>query len=311
MVTSRKNWYCPTCNWRSSRRWNITRHIKLKHGASVSPLRTGEVYDDLSSSTIPSISQTFQLPKPNIKGIEENSEDTRSQDWWTEMPNLMKNYIELANATNSAQTMNGLRQYAGFQAAQLRNIYANNWILPKAEILGISGFFCRRCLTFTFRPIRQLGYDETEKGKHIDLHGCVDTNKIQLDSTDQSETPLEEIAGHQLTNAVNYFMPGIKYLVAFDVTSYFVNIMSKHIPEFTLRLIGIPDRWYLYPLEEKFNLQCVDRAVTDLGKRVRLEDAELVDFLRRIQATYAIIQINRETSMRWFGVRITNVISVS
>ena len=54
--------------------------------------------------------------------------------------------------------------------------------LPKTEIRGISAFFCRRCLTFTLRPIRDLGYDETEKGKHIDLHGEVDINKIQLDS---------------------------------------------------------------------------------------------------------------------------------
>ena len=99
-----------------------------------------------------------------------------------------------------------------------------------------------------------MGYDETEKGKHIDLHGPVDINKIQLDSTDQPETAVRRNSRQlQLTDAVNYFMPGIKYLVVADVTSYFVYIMSKHNPEITLNLIGIPDRWYVYPAEEKLN----------------------------------------------------------
>lgn len=301
-----KSWQCPKCNWRSSRRWNMTRHIKLKHGASASPLRTREVYRDLSNSATPSIPQTLQFPLFDSGGIEENSSKSLgSEDGLTKMQNWMKSFIELAKATNSIQTQSGLRQSADFYFGQVKNIYANNWILPKTEIQGISAFFSRRCLTFTLRPIRDLGYDETEKGKHINLHGDVDINKIQLDSTDQSDAALDDIAGNILTNAVNYFMLGIKYLVAFDLTSFFVYLLSKHNPELTLRLIGIPDRWYLYPIEQHFNPKYVDRALTDLGKSVRLEDVELVDFLRRIQATYAIIQINRETSIRWFGIRIT------
>ena len=117
MVTNRKNWQCPKCNWKTSRRWNMSRHIKLKHGASLSPVRTGEVFGDLGS-TIPSISQTFQLPRLNGKGIEGNTEESKSLDWMAEMPNLMKNYIELANATNSAQNLNEWRQSAGFYAEQ-------------------------------------------------------------------------------------------------------------------------------------------------------------------------------------------------
>jgi hypothetical protein len=99
-------------------------------------------------------------------------------------------------------------------------------------------------------------------------------------------------------------MPGMKYLIAADVTSLFEYHMSKHNPEITLRCIGIPDRWYLYPLEQQSIPKCVDRALSNLGNKVSLEDAELVDFLRRFQATYAIIQVSRETSLRWFGIRI-------
>ena len=159
-------------------------------------------------------------------------------------------------------------------------------------------------MTFTLRPIRDLGYDETEKGKHIDLHGEVDINKIQLDSMDRSDAVLDDSAAYTLTNAVNYFMPGMKYLIASDVTSLFEYYMSKHNPEITLRCIGIPDRWYLYPLEQQSIPKYMDRALSNFGNKVSLEDAELVDFLRRYQATYAIIQVSRETSLRWFGIRI-------
>jgi len=278
----------------------MTRHIKLKHGAAAGPVRTREVYLDLNNSEIPSIPQTLQFPLFQRDGVE-----VGSKDGLTKMQNWMKNFIELANTVNSIQTQNGLRQSAGLHAQQVKNMYANNWILPKTEIQGISAFFCRRCLTFTLRPIRELGYDETEKGKHIDLHGDIDINKIQIDSMDRSDAALDDSACDILTNAVNHFMPGIKYLRASDLTSLFVYLMSKHNPEFTLRLIGIPDRWYLYPLEQQSIPKCVDRALRDLGKRVSLEDVELVDFLRKFQATYVIIQVSRETSLRWFGVRIT------
>ena len=161
-------------------------------------------------------------------------------------------------------------------------------------------------MTFNLRPIRELGYDETEKGKHIDLHGDVDINKIRTDSTDHStDAVLDDSACDVLKNAVNYFMPGIKRLLAFELTSLFVYLMSKHNHDFTLRLIGIPDRWYLYALEQQSIPKCVDRALGDLGRRVSLEDTELVDFLRKFQATYAIIQVGTETSLRWFGIRIT------
>lgn len=261
-------------------------------------MKTREVHLDLNNLAIPSFHKP-QLPLFQSEGIEIGSEDGL-----TKMQNSIKHFMELANTLNSIQTQDGLRQSAGLYTQKVKNIYANNWILPKTEIRGISAFFCRRCLTFTLRPIRDLGYDETEKGKHIDLHGDVDINMIQLDSMDRSIAVLDDSAAYTLTNAVNYFMPGMKYLLAFDVTSLFVYLTSKHNPEITLRLIGIPDRWYLYPLEQQSIPKCVDRALSNLGNRVSLEDAELVDFLRRFQATYAIIQVSRETSLRWFGIRI-------
>ena len=46
-------------------------------------------------------------------------------------------------------------------------------------------------MTFTLRPIRDLGYDETEKGKHIDLHGEVDINKIKLNSKKAYDRSIE------------------------------------------------------------------------------------------------------------------------
>ena len=114
----------------------MTRHIKLKHGAAARPVKTREVYLDLNNLTIPSIPQTSQFPLFQSKGIEIGSEDGL-----TKMQNSFKDIRELANTLNSIQTQDELRQSAGFNAQRVKNLYANNWILPKTEIRGISAFF--------------------------------------------------------------------------------------------------------------------------------------------------------------------------
>ena len=109
-----------------------------------------------------------------------------------------------------------------------------------------------------------------------------------------------------LTNAVNFYMPGIKYLIAIDMTDLFITLASKFNPEVAFKLIGIPDRWYLYALKQDGTIKWLDKTLASLGEKVRMEDEEVVDFLRRIKATYGIFQILTGASMRFFGTCITN-----
>jgi hypothetical protein len=99
----------------------------------------------------------------------------------------------------------------------------------------------------------------------------------------------------ELRNAVNIHMPGEKYLIATDMANTFTALIDKVDYEAALMLLGIPDRWYLYLLERNFNIPYIKRGIINQGKRIKMEDSELIDFLRRINATYGIFKIRTAT----------------
>ena len=88
----------------------------------------------------------------------------------------------------------------------------------------------------------------------------------------------------------------------------FSSIFNKYDSIVVLKLIGVPDRWYLCPVEK--GLEWIERIVTNVGNKVRLEDSEVTDFLRRAQASYAIFDIQTETSSRMYAIWITTWVDV-
>ena len=132
------------------------------------------------------------------------------QDW-------MKTVTTYANSMNSLEDQNRLRQSVSFLSNGLANMRANNCILPKAMIQENSGYLCPHCLTFTHAPIKDPGYDMTEETRHQ----C-DPVRIRNVQTAQPQqlylVNLEESILQILTNSLNFYMPGNKYLVAFDFT---------------------------------------------------------------------------------------------
>lgn len=138
-----------------------------------------------------------------------------------------------------------------------------------------------------------MGYDKTEKCRHNDLH-----DHIGID------VPLDNASVNSLTKALNFLMPGTKYARSVDLTDVIIYLMIKlEYPVHILKLFGIPDRWYLYPSQE--DLQWLQRVVTQVGNKVKLEDGEVTEFLRRAQASYAIFHLRTETSSRMFAIWIT------
>ena len=152
------------------------------------------------------------------------------------------------------QTQNALLQAVGTCANQISNIQANNWIVPKSPLKGLSGYLCNKCLTFSMTPVLEPRYDITERERHRCSVDKVEMDKVQSARTVQSDLELKNLTVGMLINAVNFYMPGEKYLVATDLTNVFSGLISKVNYEAALNLIGIPHRWYLCRLEQNFKI---------------------------------------------------------
>lgn len=266
----------------------MARHIMLLHKVSLSPERVKDVAD-VSSNPRGLPSQML-----NIDGILDITGTDNSRDPLTGMMDWMQKFSKVVTSLNSTRPQPRVPKPASFFTKEFQNISANNWILPKADVQGISGYFCQCCRTFSSRPIRDVGYDRTEKQKHIDFHGHIG-----------DDLPLDDTAVNVLTNELNSFMPGIKYLRSFDLTDFFMELIGKHDNNINgvLKLIGIPARWYLVYLKE--DLQWFQKVQTYVGNKMRLENAEVADFLKRTQASYAIFQTVTGTSFKWLAICIT------
>ncbi len=297
MCPTVNNWLCPTCSWSSSRRWNVARHIKLVHNASLHPLMGNVVQGAPRSRSIPyKLSDRQNNQNSSISSI--------LGQWGVDMQDWMKTVTTYANSMNSLEAQNRLRQSVSFLSNRLANTRANNCIVPKAMIHGISGYLCPHCLTFTHALIKDPGYDMTEETRHQ----C-DPVRIRNVQTAQPQqlylVNLEESMLQILTNSLNFYMPGDKYLVALDFTDFIVHLVNKLNYEVACTLIGIPDRWHWYRLEQNYNIDWINSALTNPYKKIRMEDPEVIDFLRRIKATYGIFQIATRTSTKWFTMCIT------
>src|SRR6266498_202919 len=110
-------------------------------------------------------------------------------DWMQKYSKVVRSLRSL----KSTQPPPRVPKPAGFFTKEFQNISANNWILPKADVQGISGYFCQYCRTFSSRPIRDVGYDKTERQKHIYFHGHIG-----------DDLPLDDMAVNILTNALNF-----------------------------------------------------------------------------------------------------------
>ena len=219
MCPTVNNWHCPTCSWSSSRRWNVARHIKLVHNASLHPLMRNVVQGAPRSRSIPyKLSDRQNNQNSSISSI--------LGQWGLDMQDWMKTVTTYANSMNSLEAQNRLEQSVSFLSNELANTRANNCIVPKAMIHGISGFLCPHCLTFTHALIKDPGYDMTEETRHQ----C-DPVRIRNVQTAQPQqlylVNLEESILQILTNSLNFYMPGDKYLVALDLTDFMVDLANK------------------------------------------------------------------------------------
>jgi hypothetical protein len=123
-------------------------------------------------------------------------------------------------------------------------------------------------------------YCDEEKVKKIFMVGI---RKID-------EWNLDNFVVEELLISLNSLIPGDKFLLAEDLTSIFKTLSSVMDAETIYHVLGILDRLpYYFASDDKINW--VNRAISNLGKRIVMNNDEIKDFLRRFKSTYGLIVI--------------------
>lgn len=198
------------------------------------------------------------------------------------------NYLEQEN-TNLHQQMRSHEK-------QVADLVSYNFLLSKSEIQGISGYVCKRCQTFSFRPILDLGYDMTMQVKHRCEYQI--QNNSYIISIPPNIEKVDEWAAQILRDHLNFYVPIGKYLASFDISTAFYQISNKLDTDSASKILGVPDRYNVYSLEKDYQINWVDRAVANFGKKILMIDYEILDFLGKVKSTYAIFEIPTASTIR-------------
>ncbi len=210
----------------------------------------------------------------------------------------------ILNSTQLFPNLNLLQERVSFYEKQFDNLISNNWILSKDEIQGISSYHCKSCSTFSSRLIVDPGYDMTMQAKHRCKEEKVKGSNIVFNIQPEIMN-IDEWTTEILLNLLNSCMPSWKYLIAYDISNTFDVLIGKLNHEGANNLLGIPDRFYLYSLENDYKVDWIDRALMNIPKKIVLEDSETRDFLRRVKSTYAIFEIPIESTLKHVYMRLT------
>jgi hypothetical protein len=292
---------CPVCYRGFTRFWNMQRHCEELHNVmipkvnSTTPLWPRRRQDNLETSS--------QSPKRD-----DSTNDSLfrpifdamkiSKDYAKSMPPLPDTGY-LNNLNRSLQEELNLRN------RELEDIRLNHWVLPNREIEGVSGYFCRRCRTMGFRPIRDIGYDRTAQAKHR----C-DENKVrtlimvacrEIDHWNEDNSVARE-----LLKSINSLFKGNKFLVATDISAWFETFKTIKDQKAVYDFLGIQERYPIHFLRKDQRLDWVTRAIKNLDTKLIVTDDEIMDFLRRLKSTYGVIETYNGPNLTRILMRIVS-----
>jgi len=245
----------------------------------------------------------------------ENPEDdlSSSEDWpfkgFTKMAKAIKAFSEFneSNATTRSFNQPNVDYLQGelvARKAELSDIRSNYWLVHKSAIQGVSGFLCRRCLSFESDFIRNLGYDMTAEVKHVcDETKIKSTRAVSIRKSDVNSR--DNFCGRVLFGNVDQLMPGIKYLTGRDLTQAFNAYKTAFSYEIAKYMIGIPDRYSLYRLSDPGELTWLNKALVKPGEKTELKEEEVIDFLGKVKSSYAMFEIPTLKSAKMIFLTIT------
>jgi hypothetical protein len=291
--------YCPFCNLEFSRQWNMKRHINTIHNLQ------GNLNNIMQLARHNTNPPYGQLPVNQQNSVRHQLNET-ADDWlfpgMSRLQNTMKRFAELANnmprpANFIPPDLTELQQRLNSVTSELSYLKSNFSNIPKEQIHGISGYFCKRCQSFTSYFVRDPGYDMTAEGKHI----C-DENKVKsiwAVAIRQSDTVSKNnFCAGVLLNQVNLLIPDTKFLKVLDFTNIYSRLLVAFNSDFAKSLIGIPDRFSLFTCNESSVPRWLNRGLSVLDKIAILTEQEISDFLGTLKSSYAMIEILSEKSPR-------------
>jgi hypothetical protein len=222
--------------------------------------------------------------------------NTSYSSWDNTLAEITKMYADYTksrqiegNSINMFETVNHLQQQVNYLQNQLSQIHLNNVITPKKGFLGVSGYFCKRCRTFSWTYVRDPGYDMTMEAKHYcDEEKVKKIFMVTIRKID--EWNLDNYLVEELLMSLNSLIPGDKFLFAQDLTYMFSSLSSVMHTKSIYYVLGIPHRLPYYFVQDG-KINWVYRALSNLGKRILMNNEEIRDFLRRLKSTYGMIEI--------------------
>ena len=267
----------------------MERHIKLIHGGL-----TNNLSNTLSSGR----TNKYRFgPPPHTRTSRGNQPFSSEEGSFSisEMSKAMKTMAEFNESiarskASSIPNMEYLQRELNMRTSELSNLYSNYWLIHRNMIQGITGFFCKRCRSFGFDYVKNLGYDMTFEARHVcdELKvksiRVVSIRKSDIESTDN-------FFGKVLLQRANLLMPGVKYLSCEDHSQLFHIYWSKFGYDAAKLMIGIPDRYCLYKLRESENLTWLLKVLKNPGKKTELKEDEVFDFLGKVKSSYAMFEI--------------------
>ena len=291
---------CEVCGYNSSRRANLKRHYRLVHHQIV-------------------LSQD-NYRNPNYKNYQKklgNKEDNSGQSplRWDEIWEYPQELAKFQNTiVNSKQTfdhignlrwqVNSLQQQLASFQNYFSSLMSHNMLVSKRSVQGLSGYLCEKCKTFGLKAIFDIGYDMTMRSRHQcnESPDKRDYHVIQIPlSTENRDLWVARVMADHLKS--NTWIGN--HLVSKEVTQGFTNYNKAFPPEITDKLLGIPDRYYLYSVEKQNRIDWFENVISNLGQKTFLTENQLIDFFIRARSTYAIFEFPSKEKMRRILVALT------
>jgi uncharacterized C2H2 Zn-finger protein len=291
----KRNWTCPSCRLVFSRKWNLQRHVGLMHGVNENP---GIIQSPLKI-TYDNTSRADNY----LTGLKQ---DLKLLSDISDMQNKIYNSRQTSNNQNSLEwQVNSLRQQLASYEKRYSDLLSYNWLIPRGDIHGISGYICKKCRTFSLKPIINPGYDMTMERKHRCAESPDKRSYIVLPIP--SNIPdVDYWAAQTLLNHINFIFPVGKYLIAIDVTEDFNLLGYKSIPVIVRQYLGIPGRFHFHSFENNFKVSWIEQAIDNLDKVIAMTDDEALDFFKKVKSTYAIFEVPVGETVRQFFMTFTN-----
>jgi hypothetical protein len=214
---------------------------------------------------------------PPLFGLKENFKEVFD---FVDMQNKISNSRQTSERLNFLECQVGyLQQQVASYEKRFADLLLYNWLFPKGAIQGIGGYVCKKCQTFSLKAIFDPGYDMTRERKHR-CNYSADKRSYIVFSIPSYIQNVDDWPAQTMLNQVNFSIPIGKYLLAKDIPKGLNDLSNNLDPEIAQEILGVPDKYHFYSLENNDKLNWIDRAIDNLAKKIVMADNEVLDFFR-------------------------------